>query len=479
MNIVIWGVGKNLYKYIEKIDLKDVYCFIDKSKDKQQCDFYGKPILNPDHIKKINYDFIVISSDLYFLEIAQMLLFQYSIECKKIIKLSFYLNMKNNYVNIKENIIFKNLIKMCFYYGLHKILDIGLMFGRMTQLGIGVYPNINMIIDGLTEGERCLESRRLQYRKIYKDGCEVYNYYDAVLISNYYGQEALEKGKKLLDISSIIIFYISSDIVLKEETYDFSIINMEGFLIGILQKEKKNIEIYEATHKRFKPINEMGYIPILLGNKKISNLEYIRDNTGENISFLNDKINECTGLYWLWKNIKVPYIGLNHYRRLFSSQINDGWAAQNIELQILLQTYDIITAEPVYLWDESVKETLKLQVCEEAFDNALCAVYDIFRKKGKKEYDAFEDVITGHMFYPCNMFAAKYAIFNEYCEWLFPIVFELVRKVEIKSYWDNYSKRILGFWAERLFTVWLIQKKYKIKSIPILLIGSGVPYGKE
>lgn len=48
---------------------------------------------------------------------------------------------------------------------------------------------------------------------------------------------------------------------------------------------------------------------------------------GDNISFLNDKLNEMTVFYYMWKNIKKndsDFIGYNHYRRVFDlSRYND------------------------------------------------------------------------------------------------------------------------------------------------------------
>lgn len=78
--------------------------------------------------------------------------------------------------------------------------------------------------------------------------------------------------------------------------------------------------------------------------------------------------------------------------------------------------------------------------------------------------------MNGYMLYPCNMFITSRKIMEEYCEWLFPILLEMVEKVEIKEKWDDYSKRILGFFAERLLTVWIVQHDYKIKELPILFL---------
>ena len=49
-------------------------------------------------------------------------------------------------------------------------------------------------------------------------------------------------------------------------------------------------------------IKKQGYIPVGLGNNKFSS-DWIRDNTGVNISNKNPNYGEYTFYYWFWKNI--------------------------------------------------------------------------------------------------------------------------------------------------------------------------------
>ena len=59
-----------------------------------------------------------------------------------------------------------------------------------------------------------------------------------------------------------------------------------------------------------------------------------------------------------------------------------------------------------------------------------------------------------------------------------PIVIYLVENIVFDVSWDTYSKRVIGFFAERLLTVWLYMKKYSIVEIPIQFIGEEGEYGK-
>ena len=78
--------------------------------------------------------------------------------------------------------------------------------------------------------------------------------------------------------------------------------------------------------------------------------------------------------------------------------------------------------------------------------------------------------MNGHKGILLNMFVMKREIFNEYCQWLFSFLIEAAEKIEVEKY-DAYSKRVIGFFAERMLTVWLTMHPYKMKELPVLLLG--------
>ena len=84
-------------------------------------------------------------------------------------------------------------------------------------------------------------------------------------------------------------------------------------------------------------------------------------------------------------------------------------------------------------------------------------------------YYAFMQVLgstKAHMF---NMFAMKSEILDEYCEWLFPILFELQKRVDPKQY-DSFNARYPGRIGEILLDVWLIARGHSYAELPVVNI---------
>lgn len=66
------------------------------------------------------------------------------------------------------------------------------------------------------------------------------------------------------------------------------------------------------------------------------------------------------------------------------------------------------------------------------------------------------------------MMIAKKELFDSYCEWLFPVLFEIENKIDYSRY-DSYQSRVIGFLAERLLNVWIeAQSHLKIKEVKVI-----------
>lgn len=239
---------------------------------------------------------------------------------------------------------------------------------------------------------------------------------------------------------------------------------------------KKNIiKILVATHKPYWMPKDEIYLPIHVGaegktdeNGNPLDLGFVKDNTGDHISGKNKNFCELTGLYWAWKNLEADYIGLAHYRRHFTLK-NSGKKEErpitSVELAPQLAKTDVILPKKRNYFIEtnysqyvhahhSVDLETTRQIISEIFPEYLDA------------YDASMKKTSGHRF---NMFIMKRDIFDAYCEWLFDILFELEKRLDISAYSDNDS-RVFGFVSERLLDPWIETNGIGYKEIPYVFM---------
>jgi hypothetical protein len=83
------------------------------------------------------------------------------------------------------------------------------------------------------------------------------------------------------------------------------------------------LSIYPVQFNLFK---KLKYIPVGLGKNNFSD-DWLKDNTGNNISIKNPYYSEFTFHYWFWKNLihTIPsnaWIGFCAYRRFWSNNDN-------------------------------------------------------------------------------------------------------------------------------------------------------------
>lgn len=233
-----------------------------------------------------------------------------------------------------------------------------------------------------------------------------------------------------------------------------------------------DIKILVATHKKYWMPEDTVYMPIHVGRENKDDLGYIGDNTGDNISVKNPNYCELTGLYWAWKNLDCEYIGLCHYRRYFSSKVkgNSLKDKQNAILEQkdyekLLQEYDVILPNKRNYYIETVRSQY-----EHAHNKQdLLEVENIIKEKYPTYSDAFTKVMNSRKLYIYNMFVMKKDLFNEYCKWLFDILFTLETRIDISNY-DQYNARVFGFLSERLFNVWLEKQNLKVKTVNVVFL---------
>ncbi|MBA0178566.1 DUF4422 domain-containing protein [Pectobacterium carotovorum] len=225
------------------------------------------------------------------------------------------------------------------------------------------------------------------------------------------------------------------------------------------------ISIYVATHKNYAFPKDKGYIPLHVGKEKSTTvLPYIGDNTNDSISIFNESFCELTGLYWLWKNVDSPIVGLVHYRRYFSykKKIRNIYfhaIASSSDFNEFKNGCDIILPKKSPLGEGL---TVKEQYSFIHHEKDIEIIRDIIIQRHNDYLSAFDKVMLGKEMFSCNMFISKNIVMKEYSSWLFDILFEAKEKIDILEY-DKYQKRVFGFISERLFNVWIEKNKKNLK----------------
>lgn len=225
--------------------------------------------------------------------------------------------------------------------------------------------------------------------------------------------------------------------------------------------------IFVVTHKdSAMPKDSLLYKPIFVGDGEAPS-GWLRDNTGENIAYKNGSYCELTAFYWIWKNYNCDVVGINHYRRFFSIGKEKQPSFEKIlskeEVDRIMMDNDIIV--PCY---KKIKiGNVRTQYSSHHYVKDLDVARDVISQRFPAYAESFSRVMKSRKMRDCNMMIAKKEIFDKYCEWLFAVLFEVEKKIDISSY-SVTQKRVFGFLSERLFNVWLENQNIKVYELPIM-----------
>lgn len=212
----------------------------------------------------------------------------------------------------------------------------------------------------------------------------------------------------------------------------------------------KTIKVIVAAHKPYKMPSDEMYLPIHVGAIGKENIGYQRDDEGDNISELNPYYCELTGFYWAWKNLSEDYIGLVHYRRLFT--LNDN-AITKEDIEPFLGKIKIFIPQKRRYYIE----TLKSHYNHTHFPEHLEITRSVVREVSPKYLDAYDKAINRCWGYMFNMMIIERTLLNDYCTWLFSILGIVYKRVDTSDY-SAFEKRYVGRISEILFNVWLKKK---------------------
>lgn len=230
------------------------------------------------------------------------------------------------------------------------------------------------------------------------------------------------------------------------------------------------LEVIVATHKMYVMPDDSLYQPLLVGSdffldqqKGITLPKHLAlDNTGAHISSKNHNYSELTGLYWLWQNtVKKDtnpdsFYGLVHYRRFLSAK-NKKAPLTKTELQNLINLkYEIILPKKRNYYIENLYSHYAHTLHIGPLDRTRAVIKEKY-PDFLPEFDRLKTRRSAHMF---NIFIFKKPLFEEYCEFLFGILFTLessLTKEELTRY-DGFHARFFGRISELLLDVFLYTK---------------------
>lgn len=219
-------------------------------------------------------------------------------------------------------------------------------------------------------------------------------------------------------------------------------------------------------------------------------LPTLKDNVGDNISGKNASYCELTGQYWVWKNDKdSDYVGFVHYRRFFdffpergdrvvdssglviedrlSAEVLAKYGLTDHDIERCVVDADMILPEP---WNVAGcgATTIYSQYRDATFHHIkdLDLAGEIIYETCPEYYGHFKKVMDSEAGLFTNMFVFKREIFEEYSAWLFPLLAELERRIDVSDY-GPAERRVIGYIAERMVGVFVSKKLADDKNLRV------------
>jgi hypothetical protein len=244
--------------------------------------------------------------------------------------------------------------------------------------------------------------------------------------------------------------------------------------------ESVKSKIIVCFHKPFPESKADIYFPVQSGKENSRyDLDMPGDNSGDNISCKNSSYGELSIMYWIWKNFKKIYpnienIGWGHYRRYLALDKT----GENILVKKVpeIEDFEKIIEQDLKQNDFILQNPFKFPYTLKTQYEVCCHYQDwiVLKKVVGEMYPEYKDSFNKileeeNVLVACNLFVSKWVVFEKYCEWLFSILFEVEKRINVDNY-SPYQKRALAFMSERLFTLYIFHNNFKVQYKPIYFI---------
>ena len=223
-----------------------------------------------------------------------------------------------------------------------------------------------------------------------------------------------------------------------------------------------NAKIFVIYHKPEEVIASGVFQPIAVGKNKDSfSNDFLRDDVGDNIADKNEKFNELTAIYWVFKHIDdfsdTKYFGFCHYRRFFCFYGLDrtAYVRKNADKKLInvegerldqfFSDYDFIAPRSNHY--RSVKKHYEKSHNKEDLPILIKAIEKVAPEYRKSAYEYFDNGEE----YLYNMFVFKKEDFIAYCEFIFKVVEEFLKeKPDVQRLY--VSERLTGVFINKLIS---------------------------
>ena len=266
------------------------------------------------------------------------------------------------------------------------------------------------------------------------------------------------------------------------------------------------VNILVSCHKPADVVKDSVFTPIQVGcdvkgHEQIKDV--LHDNTGDNISSLNEEYCELTAQYWAWKNLDLDYYGFCHYRRYFNfsdkqyaedpygnileTYITDAsmkkYGINADKAEELVRQYDIVTTERKDLREipgdfSTPAEQYKTAPFLRYQD------YQLMLKIIDEQYPQYSQYAhqfsNGHTSCFCNMYIMRKDLFFSYCAFMFGVLKEFCARTDMTRY-STEARRTPGHLSERLLNIYLLylkdtNPKLRIKELQCVLFSNTEPH---
>lgn len=225
-----------------------------------------------------------------------------------------------------------------------------------------------------------------------------------------------------------------------------SSLNVPGFY-----DDSEKMSVYMAVSHRDRKLSGSYEFPCWLKKIQVGAVladvktEALTDDTGQNISGNNDLYGELTATYWIWKNDRHRVTGLYHYRRVL---IIDTYIMKLLDEGKI----DVMLPLPFLCFHDTSWQYSRY-LCPEDID----VMKQVLKEHSPDYYEASKEILSSVYLYNYNILVAKKEVFDDYCEWLFPLLKEIEKRCG--QFERKRMERYIGRIGEILTSLYFLYNK--------------------